>query len=409
MKPRYVASAETPDSGHNGRMETENAETGLVTSAGWISESNCSLDEFHRIVSVSTDAAVIPNAKEVVQGVPVYDASILSTAAQDRERSRALASELAGILSTGPGIVVFRQAVPLPVLDRATSAFFELIESERLEGVAAGDHFAKPGANDRVWNALEKLALREPSVFAEYYQCEALAVTSLAWLGPHYQMTSQINVVNPGGEAQRPHRDYHIGFMSNHEAEQFPLHAHRLSPALTLQGAIAHCDMPIETGPTLYLPHSQKYDLGYLAWRRPDFVDYFERNHVQLSLSAGDAVFFNPAVFHAAGTNRTGAVRRIANLVQVSSAMGRSMEYVNRAAMTVAVYPHLVSISDEVARERVIASTAEGYAFPGDLDRDQPVGGLAPPSQADIVRKALTEGWSLDELKTDLQKEGSSQ
>jgi len=31
-----------------------------------------------------------------------------------------------------------------------------------------------------------------------------------------------------------------------------------------------------ETGPTMYLPHSQKYLPGYLAWRRPAFREYFQ-------------------------------------------------------------------------------------------------------------------------------------
>ena len=31
------------------------------------------------------------------------------------------------------------------------------------------DHFAKAGANDRVWNALEKLAVRDSEAFVDYY------------------------------------------------------------------------------------------------------------------------------------------------------------------------------------------------------------------------------------------------
>ena len=53
---------------------------------------------------------------------------------------------------------------------------------------------------------------------------------------------------------------------------------------LTLQGAVAHSDMPLESGPTLYLPHSQKYQPGYLAANRPGFADYFVAHHVQLPL-----------------------------------------------------------------------------------------------------------------------------
>ena len=46
-------------------------------------------------------------------------------------------------------------------------------------------------------------------------------------------------MVNPGGAAQKPHRDYHLGFMTVAVAEQYPAHVHHLSAALTLQGAVA--------------------------------------------------------------------------------------------------------------------------------------------------------------------------
>ena len=88
--------------------------------------------------------------------------------------------------------------------------------------------------------------------------------------------------------------------------------------------------MPVETGPTLYLPHSQKYSHGYLAYWLPEFQDYFLGHHVQLPLRTGDAVFFNPALFHAAGSNHTNDVRRMANLLQISSAFGRAMETIDR-------------------------------------------------------------------------------
>src|SRR6202012_1744776 len=104
-------------------------------------------------------------------------------------------------------------------------------------------------------------------------------------------------------------------------------------PVMTLQGAVAHCEMPVESGPTLYLPFSQNFMPGYFAWRRPEFIAYFERNHVQLPLAKGDAAFFNPALFHAAGQNRTIDVKRMANLLQISSPYGRAMESVGRMRM----------------------------------------------------------------------------
>ncbi|MEU6064019.1 phytanoyl-CoA dioxygenase family protein [Streptomyces sp. NPDC047082] len=370
----------------------------------WLSEQDCDLDAFRALVGRTTDLADFPHASSVDRNVLVYDGERLR-AAGDRHEVR---TELVRALADGPGVVVFRAAFPDPaVVDRATAVFEALIAEQSESDAPAGDHFAAPGANDRVWNALEKAALYDPEVFADYYASDVLALVSRAWLGPGYQVTSQINVVNPGGAAQTAHRDYHLGFLSGEAAASYPAHVHRLSPVLTLQGAVAHCDMPVESGPTMYLPYSQTYEPGYLAWRLPEFQEYFRAHHVQLPLAKGDAVFFNPAVLHAAGTNRTLDVRRMANLLQLSSAFGRAMETVDREAVTNAVYPVLRRRRAEGVGEawldRVIAASAEGYPFPTNLDSDPPVDGMAPPSQADVVRRALCEGWAPRALRNELR------
>ncbi len=156
--------------------------------------------------------------------------------------------------------------------------------------------------------------------------------------------------------------------------------------------------MPLETGPTLYLPFSQSYLPGYIATARAEFREYFDKHHVQLPLAKGDAVFFNPALFHAAGTNRSKDVRRIANLLQVSSAFGRAMESVDRLKMSVKLYPALKGLRNDGAitaaeADNAVAACAEGYAFPTNLDRDPPIGGMAPKSQQDLMRQALKENW----------------
>ena len=73
---------------------------------------------------------------------------------------------------------------------------------------------------------------------------------------------------------------------------------------------------------------------GYLALNRSEFRAYFDEHHVQLPPEKGDVVFFNPALFHAAGNNRSADIRRVANLLQVSSAFGRAMETVDRLTMS---------------------------------------------------------------------------
>ena len=169
---------------------------------------------------------------------------------------------------------------------------------------------------------------------------------------------------------------------------------------LTLQGAVAHTDMPIESGPTMVLPYSQLCQAGFIAALRDDFREVFQEHKVQLPLVAGDMVFFNPAVMHGAGANETTDFQRMANLLQISSAFGRAMETMNPDLTALAVYPFLLAIDDERTRENLIAASAAGYAFPTNLDYDPPLSGLAPLSQADMVRQALIERWPIDRLKS---------
>ncbi|MEM9580790.1 MAG: phytanoyl-CoA dioxygenase family protein, partial [Pseudomonadota bacterium] len=225
----------------------------------------------------------------------------------------------------------------------------------------------------------------------------AIAAVCEAWLGPNYQMTAQVNLVHPGGAAQQAHRDYHLGFQTARISASYPAHVHDISPILTLQGGIAHCDMPLNSGPTKLLPFSQAYRPGYAAWRRADFRALFEERYVQVPLAKGDAIFFNPALFHAAGANSSKGIHRMVNLLQVSSAFGRAMETIDRDAMCRQIYaPARAACAkgDLSAAElsAAIAATAEGYSFPTNLDRDPPVGGLAPETPAAFFTRALEEG-----------------
>lgn len=368
-----------------------------ASGPSWITESQCDLDEFGSQVLRGTDLADYPHATDVRRNVLVYSAADIAGA--DR---RALQAELIVALTDGPGVVVFEGAFADEVVDRASAAFTDIIADQRAAGGAAGDHFGKAGANDRVWNAAQKLALRSPEVYAHYYAADTLALVSQAWLGPRYQLTSQVNVVNPGGAAQIPHRDYHLGFVDLDRLADYPGHMHRMSAALTLQGAVAHCDMPLQSGPTMLLPYSQRFAAGYIAFYRPEFIEFFAAHHVQVPLRKGDAVFFNPALYHGAGANTSTDISRMANLLQISSPFGRAMEALDRTAMVKAVYPVLLDmrragrLDGELAN--IVNATAEGYAFPTNLDRDQPIGSLAPPSQVDTVLAALADGLSATEL-----------
>jgi ectoine hydroxylase-related dioxygenase (phytanoyl-CoA dioxygenase family) len=378
----------------------------------WISGNSGDFDVFKAQVGQRTRVDDVPKAVEVVQDIPIYSGQAVAQAAREPQARQALTAEWAWVFADGPGIVGIRDALPdAAVVDRATAIFDQIIADEKAAQRGGGDHFAKPGANDRIWNSLEKHCLADPANFAAYYSADALALASEAWLGPAYQMTAQVNRVNPGGAAQVPHRDYHLGFMSPEQMARFPAHIHSISPVLTLQGAVAHCDMPVETGPTMLLPFSQQFHEGYLAFSRPEFQEHFAQHHVQLPLQKGDALFFNPAVMHGAGTNRTADRFRMVNLLQVSSAFGRAMETVNRAGMSRAVFPVLREGGPGIDVANVIAATAEGYPFPTNLDRNPPIGGLAPRTMADFLTQAVREGWNdaqLDAVLDDLETKNAT-
>ena len=177
---------------------------GLRHEVPWFSAADCRLDEFVRVVEAETRPQDYPFAAGVERNVLIYGPDLQQRAA-DPEVRREIQAELVRALTEGPGIVVFKRAfADTAVVDRATDAFNRLIEAQRSAGTAAGDHFAKPGANDRVWGALDKLAVAAPDVFADYYANDVLALISQAWLGPNYQVTSQVNVVNPGGAKWSP-------------------------------------------------------------------------------------------------------------------------------------------------------------------------------------------------------------
>ena len=370
----------------------------------YYSDSDCDLFAIEKLCSQQLDAADVSLASAVEKNVPIYDAGQLGPYSADPIKRKQLMAQWSWVIGQGPGVFVIKNAQPdHQAIDQATQVFKSIIAAEKQGNGGGADHFAAAGANDRIWNALQKLCLKAPEVFARYHASPAIHTAAQAWLGPGYQMTAQVNLVYPGGQPQTAHRDYHLGFQAVEVAAEYPAHVHLFSPQLTLQGGLAHVDMGIEAGPTKLLPFSQAYAPGYLAYHRADFKDFFEQHFVQLPLNKGDALFFSPAIFHAAGENRTSDVHRLVNLFQVSSAYGRAMEAVDRLAMSLSLFQPLVHLAgqgvlDDLGVEAAIASCAEGYSFPTNLDTDPPVGGLAPRTQAAVLTQAVAEGWSQDQL-----------
>ena len=349
--------------------------------------ANCRLADLQKLCEQELDISDFSFATHLESNIPVYDISTLDLVKFKIE----LMQEWATNLLIGSGIILLKNTYKdIEIIDQVNEVYARILSEEAQRNTTQGDHFAKSGENNRIWNSLEKLCLEAPNLFIDYFSNTAIDMIAESWLGPGYQMTSQLNIVRPGGQSQEPHRDYHLGFMEVEEAEKYPSHIHHFSQMLTLQGGIAHCDMPIASGPTQLLPFSQLYGEGYLAWRREDFRSYFKENYIQLPLKKGDAIFFNPAVFHAAGTNETKAVERIVNLLQISSAMGRPMEKINRKAMQEKVEtPLSQSCISMDKKSLVIKNTADGYAFPSNLDENQPDGKLRPKTQQEEMIERL--------------------
>ena len=381
-----------------------------LNKIGYYNSESCNLGDFLEIINQQLTEASVPNASEVKNNIPIYDISALKTVIENDNLKSELMAEWAWVLKESSGAIVLRNAYPdTSAIDEATKLYERIISDEKHKSGGGADHFAAAGANDRIWNSLQKLCESSPDVFLRYFANTAIQSACEAWLGPNYQMTAQVNLVHPGGAAQQAHRDYHLGFQTAEISASYPSHVHALSPVLTLQGAIAHCDMPVESGPTKLLPFSQTYLPGYAAWRREDFREVFEDKYVQLPLKKGDALFFSPAIFHAAGANESSDIHRMANLLQVSSAFGRAMETIDRTKMCSLVYPvalkHLKEKSLTLAEiKAAIAATGEGYSFPTNLDNDPPKGGLAPETQQAFFMNALQNNMGETEFENHLKE-----
>ncbi|KAH8202777.1 hypothetical protein TruAng_003048 [Truncatella angustata] len=344
--------------------------------------------------------------KSVQSNIPIYDLSTTSTS--DTEAVNDLQDEWHHALSSGPGVVVLKNFLTdHAAIKQSNTAFERIIEKEAQS--AKGDHFAAAGSNSRIWNSFQKHAEVDPTSFVRYYSNPWLARVSEAWLGPCYQVTAQLNIVRPGGKPQSAHRDYHLGFQTADACARFPRTMQLASQYLTLQGGIAHSDVPLESGPTRLLPFSQLLPEGYMAWRLPEFTQYFNENWVSLALEVGDAVFFNPALLHAAGENNTKTVDRSVNLLQISSAFGRPMESVNGPKMVRSCWD---ALKDFAAREgsgegtkACINALGEGYPFPSNLDQRPPgPDGIAPTSEIDILWEGIRESWGTERIVKELEK-----
>ncbi len=366
------------------------------------------LSEFKALCSQTVSSEDYHFSSDIQKMVVIYEGDHIRSLISSPQAQK-LKTELHHCVKEGPGVMAVRQAFPnIKVIDRATEIFLEIIAEEKISKQHRGDHYAKPGENERIWNALQKFCERDTEAFVDYYDNPVLCFVSEAWLGPFFQMTSQVNIVKPGGQSQHPHRDYHLGFQEDSLISEYPISSQILSKFLTLQGAIAHTDMDISSGSTMMLPFSHQYPLGYMAWRDSKFIEYFQNHAVQLELQKGDVMFLSPALFHAAGTNKESS-DRIANLLQVSSAFGKTMESVDRTKMTKLIYRVLLERkkSHQLRKDElqtIGASVIDGYCFPTNLDLDSPMEGSVTETIWAFMERALREEWPVDRFNEYLKE-----
>ena len=370
----------------------------------YFSDSDIDYDELISICSQETIEANYPLSDSISNNVVIYDAKDFRSFVGNIEEEIKLKTEMHHVLESGPGVFVVRNLYNEDVIDESNAIFEKIVKNE---SNSSNDHFAA-GTNTRIWNSFQKVAMENQEAFINYYSNDLVKIIAESWCGPNSQMTAQVNIVRPGGEMQKPHRDYHLGFQENEVVEKFPISIHRLSNYLTLQGGVAHTDMPLETGPTVVLPYSQQYDLGYLTWRDTKFTDFFNKYSVQNSMSKGDGIFFNPAIFHAAGANTTNNFHRIGNLLQISSAFGKTMEHIDYIKIITHIYPSLLDhIKNKTLSERLIENVlicaTDGYAFPTNLDSDKNSDSkLQGMSMFNLTKQSLLDSLSPEKFKLKL-------
>ena len=355
------------------------------------------------------DHNIYPLCESICKNIPIYKCKVSSI--DSPSIASALQDEWYHILLSGPGVFVLKGMYSdqsSDLIERVNKVFSSIITLETSSN-SRGDHFADAGNNERIWNSFGKHCHADPASFIEYYSNPWLALVCDAWLGPAYKITAQVNIVKPGGAAQVAHRDYHLGFQSSKACAKYPKAIQVASQLLTLQGAVAHTDMALDSGPTRLLPFSQLFEPGYVAFRLPQFKQYFLEKYVSLPLEKGDGIFFNPALFHAAGENITSNFERSANLLQISSAFGKPMETVDTLPLISSCWKGLTQkyahegMSNAV--QAIVAAITEGYPFPTNLDNRSPApAGMAPEDERDIVFRGLEEAWSLEAVMRVLEQ-----
>ena len=227
----------------------------------------------------------------------------------------------------GPGVVVFEGAFARDVVDRASAAFTAIIEAQRADGC-------------RRRRPLRQARRQRPDLErrAEARAARPRGVRRL--LRQRRARPGVAGLAGPALPGHLPGQRRQSRWRSTGPAPRLPPRLRRRRPVGRLSGArapdVAGTDAA-GRGRALRHAARQRADDAAAATRSassaamsrstgPSSSTYFAEHHVQLPLRKGDAVFFNPALYHGAGANISTDIRRMANLLQISSPFGRAME-----------------------------------------------------------------------------------
>lgn len=180
-----------------------------------------SLAAFKTLVEQTCLKETYPLASDIQKNIPIYDCTTFDLSNETSMQN--LQDELYHILTSGPGVVVLKKFfTDLETLDGANEAYAAIIQRELEVNGKKGDHFASAGKNSRIWNSFSKHALQAPGNFVDYFSNPLFKLVCEAYLGTAYRITSQVNIVKPGGQAQVSHRDYHLGFQTTEDVARWP-------------------------------------------------------------------------------------------------------------------------------------------------------------------------------------------
>ena len=135
-------------------------------SPGYYHSEECNLADFQKIIDQKLEIGSVPNAKEIKKNIPIYDIDELQNIFQSETLKFELMAEWAWVLRESSGAIVLRNAYKdVSIIDEATQLYEDIIAEEKLTSGGAADHFAAAGANDRIWNSLQKLCESSPDTF----------------------------------------------------------------------------------------------------------------------------------------------------------------------------------------------------------------------------------------------------